>query len=452
MSSVIFPPDFEARMQQQPGVEWLAFARAHDETSPVSIRVNLLKDVGSHGITAEATPIPWADTGLYIKERPVFTLDPAFHAGAYYVQEASSMLLEQALKKILPAHSPVRVLDLCAAPGGKSTHLLSLLPLGSLLVSNEVIRSRATILTENLCKWGYSNVIITSNDPTDFKRLQGFFDIIVLDAPCSGEGLFRKDPNSIREWSVENANLCTLRQQRILHDCWPALKEGGMLVYSTCTYNPEENDENVIRFSREKNCELIKLEVDPSWGVHRTEAGLQCYPDKVRGEGFYLSVLQKKEEQSSGRFRGSKNIFTKPQQVTVNYQHWITSEAHLFQQFKDQLLMMPENVLSDMESISSQLNIVSCGTTVGTVKQNKLVPHHSLAMSVHLNNEAFQLIPVSKEEAIAYLRKENVWKDSFSKGYSIIGYEGLPLGFVNVLDNRMNNLYPSEWRIRMAPV
>src|SRR5260221_14470615 len=225
MTEVFFPHVFAQRMQMQLQQYWKEFLSAHEQPSPNSIRINPLKINRK-----ELENIPWTDFGYYLEQRPSFTFDPLFHAGSYYVQEASSMFLEQALKQTVDLSRPLKVLDLCAAPGGKSTHLLSLLNDQSLLVSNETIRSRATVLSENIQKWGSNNVVVTNNDPEDFQRLEGFFDVIVVDAPCSGEGLFRKDPNAVNEWSEEHIELCVVRQQRIINQVWPSLKKNGVLI------------------------------------------------------------------------------------------------------------------------------------------------------------------------------------------------------------------------------
>jgi 16S rRNA C967 or C1407 C5-methylase (RsmB/RsmF family)/NOL1/NOP2/fmu family ribosome biogenesis protein len=456
MPSLSFPPDFEKRMREQLGEEWSLFEQAHSGNVPVSIRINPKKQ-NATALSAYADKnegMGWSEHGYYLKERPSFTLDPLFHAGAYYVQEASSMLVEQAIKQITNTNTPIRVLDLCAAPGGKSTHLLSLLPGNSLLVSNEVIRARASILAENVLKWGHSNAVVSNNDPHDFQRLKGFFDVVLVDAPCSGEGLFRKDTDARNEWSPENANLCSLRQRRILEDVWPALKEDGYLIYCTCTYNAEENENNLKRFAEEHGAVPIELSLDESWGVAAVGSGgikgYQCYPHQVKGEGFFLSVLQKKEHQVSVRLRSTKNIFSKPVKLTSEYTQWLTDPSQVFLQFRDYLLAFPEILKHEIEFVASQLKIVSAGTTVGTIKHAKLIPDHSLAMSVYLAKNEFSIIQVSKEDALTFLRRDNFWRDGLAKGFSIIEFEGTPLGFVNVLDNRMNNLYPAEWRIRMA--
>src|SRR5574344_2855112 len=233
-----------------------SFLRALEEDAPVSVRLNPVKSFGFQ----EEGKVPWCEQGYYLSERPTFTFDPLFHSGCYYVQEASSMFLDAVLRHYVSR--PVRMLDLCAAPGGKSTLACSALPEGSLLVANELIRSRAQILSENLIKWGYPNCIATNNDPKDFSFLRGFFDLIIVDAPCSGEGMFRKDANALQEWSPENVDLCSKRQLRILYDIWDCLAPEGTLIYSTCTFNERENEDVVARFISENNesCKRINLD------------------------------------------------------------------------------------------------------------------------------------------------------------------------------------------------
>src|SRR6187399_197007 len=242
-----------------------AFKKVHESGEQVtSIRVNPSKQFEISNLKFQ---IPWTEYGYYLEARPSFTFDPLFHAGCYYVQEASSMFLEQAVKQTIDLSQPLKILDLCAAPGGKSTHILSLITKESLLVSNEVIRSRANILTDNIVKWGCSNVIVTNNDPRDFQRLENYFDVMVVDAPCSGSGLFRRDPDAIEEWSEQNVALCSQRQQRILADILPALKNGGVLIYSTCSYSKEEDEEICEWLSDELKIKNEKLKIDLKWNV-----------------------------------------------------------------------------------------------------------------------------------------------------------------------------------------
>ena len=264
------------------------FVRALEEEPVVSIRHNEMK--ARPGIGGEN--VPWALSGRYIAERPAFTADPLFHAGCYYVQEASSMFLEQVVGQYVA--SPVRALDLCAAPGGKSTHLHSLLPAGSMLVSNEPMPLRAQVLAENVIKWGRASAVVTRNEPADFAQFRNFFDFVLVDAPCSGEGMFRKDEQAREQWSEDNVALCEGRQRRIIADVWPSLAEGGMLVYSTCTFNRCENDGNVKWISDNLGgCPVFVNPESPYKGIIATEYGFSLVPGFVRGEGQYCSAVKK---------------------------------------------------------------------------------------------------------------------------------------------------------------
>ena len=300
------PEKFETSISQKLGSDLPAFIESLNESPPVSIRINPHKNKRP----APADPIPWCPFGQYLPQRPVFTLDPLFHAGSYYVQEASSMFLGEALRQSTDLRLPLRVLDLCAAPGGKSTHILSLIGTESLLVSNEVIRSRASILSENIQKWGYPNAIVTNNEASDFQQLKGFFDVIVIDAPCSGEGLFRKDPNAINEWSPDDVQRCSARQKRIVTDVWAALRENGILIYCTCTYNESENEDNLKWLKENYSLDFIRLRTETSWGITEVETnGLFAYrffPHKTRGEGFFLSVMRKTESCATKNMKSKK--------------------------------------------------------------------------------------------------------------------------------------------------
>lgn len=432
--------------------EYDDFMRALQEPPPVSIRLNPSKKISRTDAT-----IPWCADGRYLAERPSFTLDPLFHAGTYYVQEASSMLLEQALTQCLDLQKPLSVLDLCAAPGGKSTHLLSLIGSDSLLVTNEVIRSRASILHENITKWGYRNVIVTNNDPQDFQRLPAFFDLVVVDAPCSGEGLFRKEPDSIEEWTPENVDLCWKRQRRILSDVWPALKPGGTLVYCTCTYNSLENEDNLRWLRDQHNATFRILNIDSSWGVQAVNengiAGYHCYPHRVKGEGFFISVIQKGNDgdMENQKIRSKKNIFqTTSKKIQEQLTPWVTDPGkHEFLQWQDTILLVPVGRLPEIENIAQTLHVVSTGTAVAVLKHEKLVPEHALAMSIYVNSGNFPSIELTKEQAISFLRKEAIAVQG-EKGFTLMTYQGIPLGWGNVLPNRVNNLYPANWRIRMG--
>lgn len=434
---------------------------------PVSIRMNVRK--------CDALPsvhrVPWAFAGVYLSRRPSFTFDPLFHAGCYYVQEASSMFVEQVLRTYV-SH-PVVMLDLCAAPGGKSTHVRSLLPEGSLLVANEVMRNRSQVLAENLVKWGDAEVIVTNNSPADFGKQGALFDVVLTDVPCSGEGMFRKDEVAIEEWSVNNVANCWQRQRSILTDVWPALKPGGLLIYSTCTYNKEENEENVAWIARELGAEVLEVPCDPAWGVTGNLAGsdfpvYRFLPHRTQGEGFFLAALRKaggetmetssvvgasvakgkaRKEKGKG---GNKGQVMPPAEVKT----WIEqSESFRFEVKGTRLVAFPERHFDVYTQLQSTLQMLSAGIAVAELKGRDWTPHHSLAMSTLLNRSAFPQAELTYEQAIAYLRKEVVVLDAtVPRGHVLLTYRHVPLGFAKNIGNRANNLYPQEWRIRSSYV
>src|SRR5215204_1914653 len=306
------------------GFEQKAFEDVHaSDEQLTSIRVNPLKAFKSDGhwsftqnthksIFDLKDKIPWSSFGYYLPQRPSFTFDPLFHAGCYYVQEASSMFLEEALKQTVDLSKKIKLLDLCAAPGGKSSHIQSLISPDSLLVSNEVIRNRTGVLKQNVIKWGSDNVVVTNNDPQNFSRLEGFFDVLVVDAPCSGSGLFRRDAEAINEWSEQNVLLCCGRQKRIIADAFACLKEGGVLIYSTCSFSKEEDEDIADWLVQELKMKNERLKVEDLWGIVETESektgsfGYRFFPDKTKGEGFYLACFIKTTGSDEINYRGAK--------------------------------------------------------------------------------------------------------------------------------------------------
>jgi 16S rRNA C967 or C1407 C5-methylase (RsmB/RsmF family)/NOL1/NOP2/fmu family ribosome biogenesis protein len=443
------PTEFTNHMRSKLGDEFGAFQQSLGELSPVSVRINPRK---RNKITSD-TRVAWTDFGFYLSERPKFTFDPLFHAGTYYVQEASSMFLEQVFKQHVN-HEDLNILDLSAAPGGKSTHILSLIDNRSLLVSNEVIRSRASILAENILKWGYPNSIVTNNDPQDFARLSGFFDVIVVDAPCSGEGMFRKEPESVNEWSPENVNLCSSRQKRILADVWPALKENGILIYSTCTYNEQENEDNLKWLKENNEVEFLNIELDPAWGVVESSLenikGYRFYPHHVNGEGFFISAIRKKES-TRENFKVKKTLTVASKKVKEALLPWIIQpNAFEFFQHQDYVFIFPAAKANELEIVKQNLRLVQAGTTLASTKHEKLIPEHGSAVSIYLNEENFPLVELDYQQAIQLLRRETFeWIDQ-PKGFQLVKYDGVPLGWINSLGNRFNNLYPIDWRIRTS--
>lgn len=449
-------------LQGVPGFNEAAFRHVHEFGAQVtSIRINpgkwpqstpatIAKAFGPLHAPLVVAPVPWSQYGYYVAPRPPFTFDPQFHAGCYYVQEASSLFLEQALLQSIDLSKPLKVLDLCAAPGGKSTHLQSLLSADSLLVSNDVIRSRAAILRQNIIKWGGENVVVTNNDPQHFAQLEGFFDVIVVDAPCSGSGLFRRDSEAIAEWSPDNVQLCCGRQKRIVADVFPALKEGGLLIYSTCSYSKEEDEDIGDWMFANLHVESVWVTLQHDWHIIETESekhktfGYRFFPDKVSGEGFYLSVFKKTAETGASRLKEARLEKPTAAEKTV-IQKWLTDDSR-------ELFRIPyvygllKKFVPDYAVLRNYLNIQYAGIAIGEVMRDKLVPEHALALSSIVS----QTVPVTEvdyDTAIQYLQRRDIFMETKTKGWQLIAYEGHNVGWINALQNRTNNYYPKDWRI-----
>ena len=433
------------------GFDKEAFEKVHASGEQItSIRINPFKlsespQVPSFGgDLGEA--VPWTKYGYYLNQRPSFTFDPFFHAGCYYVQEASSMFLEQALKQTVDLSQALKVLDLSAAPGGKSTHIQSLISKDSLLVSNEVIRSRANILKDNIIKWGCNNVVVTNNDPKDFARLKNYFDIIIVDAPCSGSGLFRREPEAMKEWNLNNVAFCSQRQQRILADVWPALKKEGVLIYSTCSYSKEEDEEIVHWLQNELTIANCQLAVNDSWSIVESGSGYRFWPDKLKGEGFFIACFRKTNGEEESFFKTKK----KPEQLNKKekdiVEKWIKTGGLEFIKHQDTVYVWPFNAVTDFNILLNNLRVIYSGTIVGELMRDKLVPHHAFAMS-GLVNETIPTAELNYEQAIQYLQKKDLKLQRVNTGWQSVTFRGHELGWVNVLPGRINNYYPKELRI-----
>ena len=397
------PEDFVRGTRQLMGeTRFNSYLEAFEKEAPVSIRLNVTKGRFFCDILGDVTkelslcymPVAWCAEGYYLEGRPQFTFDPLFHAGCYYVQEAASMFVTHVIKWIMEngqwkMETPLQMLDLCAAPGGKSTAMLSVLPEDCTLVSNEPIPTRAQILLENITKWGAKNCIVTNNYPRDFKKAKAKFDLILCDVPCSGEGMFRKDPATISEWSVQNVEKCWRLQREIVADAWECLNPGGIMIYSTCTFNTKENEENVRWIMEEYDAEVIDIPIDPSWHITGSlldgfEAPVYRFiPGITKSEGLFVCVLRKRGEWREAR--GKRNDLRQLKCLSID----------------------------GMQELST--------------------PTADLPYS----------------EALKYLRGEAIVLPADApRGIVTVTYKGFALGPVKNIGNRANNLYPKPWRIK----
>lgn len=393
---------------------WQHFVESFNEESSTSIRFNPWK-MPSEQIFAGAKPVPWCKDGFWLKERPNFTKDPLLHAGAYYVQEAGSMFLDTVLREYIK--TPVLALDLCAAPGGKSTLMRAALPAGSMLVSNEVDRKRANILLENIQKQGHSDILITHNYPQDFNKTHWLFDLILVDAPCSGEGLFRKDKEAIKEWSLNNVLFCQKRQRQILSDIWPCLKEGGLLIYSTCTFNTRENEENVKFIMEKLGAEILPVSIKTEWHITGSllkdwqEPVYRFIPGTTKSEGLFIAVLRKK----------GSSVFP---------------------------AILPQSARKHAAA-NKLIHLLYDGKALPEQKGKEEIPTAAQALSLNFPKNKYPRVNLTLEQARHYLHREALIlpKDT-PKGFVIVCYQNQALGFVKNLGDRANNLYPKNWAIK----
>ena len=444
------PIDFETRMRGQIGAEYDSYVAALEAPMPTSIRLNPHK---SSALADTNDVVGWEPQGRYLAERPVFTLDPLLHAGAYYVQEASSMFAGYALRQIIGNETNIHILDLCAAPGGKSTHYASLIGDKGLLVCNEVISSRVPILCENLTKWGCPNAVVTNNDPSDFGRLGGFFDVVAVDAPCSGEGMFRRDAVAVNEWSVANTRICAQRQQRIVADVWDALKPGGYLIYSTCTFCPDEDENLMSWIANEFGAENIAIDIKPEWNITPIEkdgcVGYRFIQHRTRGEGFFCCVFRKTDGSSASSKKLKNKVTPVPKKLIPRLQEMTTGTDFEYYLKNDTAIAVPQAIASDVLTIADALTVRKMGTAIAHIFGDKLAPEHNLALSWALNRQAFNAVELPIPDALRYLHRDNVFVTDAATGFNLVTYNNLPLGWIKNIGNRWNNLYPQNWKIRM---
>ena len=467
------PSDFAEYTRRLMGdASYSRLAAALDSSDmPTSIRLNPFK---SSGLDVDSrlpdARVPWCEsTGRYLSSRPNFTFDPLLHAGVYYVQEAGSMFVDHVVRTLI--NSPVRMLDLCAAPGGKSTALRAALPEGSLLFSNEPMRARAQILSENLQKFGHEDVVVTNSYPRDYRKSRLLFDAILADVPCSGEGMFRKDDGARQEWSMQNVDNCWHLQREIVGEIWDSLRPGGLLIYSTCTFNAHEDEENVEWIARELGADFVELPVPDDWHITRALSGTapvyRFMPGFSRSEGLFLAVLRKHGDSdalmaadaASGaspkkrnrRAASSQKTKTKASRTATGL---INPELYTVCQDGDVVRAIPARWTGIYETAcASPLRVIHAGIELGTEKGRDIIPSQSLALARCIDRAAFPCVELDYATAIAYLRKEAIaMPEGTPRGFVLQSYRGHALGFVKNIGNRANNLYPQEWRIKSSHV
>ena len=475
----LLSPAFLERMQKMLGDEYEDFIKSYEAPRTYGLRVNTAKiscEEFEKIVPFPVTPIPWIPNGYFYPGdvRPSFC--PLYQAGLYYLQEPSAMTPASCL----PVTPGENILDLCAAPGGKATALGAMLNGSGLLVANDISSSRTRALLRNIELFGIANAFVTNETPAHLKdRFPEFFHKILLDAPCSGEGMFRKDPVAVEEWSPENVEICWQRQRRIIADIWDALKPGGILIYSTCTFNTKEDEENARWIQQEYGGEPLTVQVQENWNItgdllsdkgDHSKSSIPVYhffPHKTKGEGFFLVAFRKPETEeeipvsSSAKEKAFKKKDKKGTAASspVSKEYLNMAKSWLNDENSDKYILLAEGTnirafsqyyTNELATMKQSLKIVSAGIEIGEVKGKDLIPNHALAMCTSLLcREAFATEEISYEQAITYLRKEAITLPvTAPRGYVLLTYRHIPLGFVKNIGNRANNLYPQEWRIR----
>ena len=427
---------------------------ALNEEAAVSVRINNRKKSSMYN-SAENSVVAWCGSGQYLDARPNFTLIPQLHSGCFYVQDASSMIYEEIVRRLTDGGDmPVNYLDMCAAPGGKTTAAINALPAKSLVVANEFVAQRANILKENLQKWGSPDVIVTNSSAEKLGCLHGLFDIVSVDAPCSGEGMMRKDDEAVRQWTPDLVNQCASLQWDILINIWEALKKDGILIYSTCTFNRIENELMVERICEELGGETVDMQFPSEWGIiPGKQTKHSCYrfmPHRTRGEGLFVAVIKKSSEHETFRFKQKKNNLAIK---TFNSDWLINKQEYSYVQIGEMICALRSLHMPIYAALTQVAKVMQSGIELAVEKRKDVVPQHALSQSWELNEKVFPRVELDYTSAITYLRRENILLPQTAPiGYVIVSYDGFPLGFVKNLGNRSNNLYPQEWRIRNANV
>jgi len=454
-----FPSRFIERLRAEMGAdESRALLEALDTEPPATVRANPAK--GWRPADAEAAPVPWWEGGYYLSQRPLFTVDPAFHAGCYYVQEAASQFVGRIVAGCAPEGK--RILDLCAAPGGKTTLYASLVGPDGLVVANEIDRRRVQVLADNVRKWGTGNVAVVAGDSPAVCAFAGTFDVVAVDAPCSGEGMFRKDPNARAEWSEGNVNLCVERQQALLDDAWQALKPGGLLIYSTCTFNREEDERQLERLTErvgeDEFAAASEVPCDPTWGIVTGHAGavqtFRFFPHRTRSEGLFVAVVAKSAE-AQGTARPTRSARPRrsplaeiPRTAWRELAGWLREpDACEFVQAGETCYAFRRAQAELIRQLAAATGVIYSGVAMGQLYNGRLKPDHALALSTAFDRSRVPSAELDAERAVEYLRRGTVLPQGLAEGMNLITHDGRPIGFAKRIGHRVNNLYPQTMRI-----
>ena len=446
------PEEFRLCMRRQLGDAEAERLFSALDTEPVtSIRLNPAKPAQ----VFEGERIGWSEYGRYLAMRPQFTLDALLHGGAYYVQEASSQFVGYLLRDL--ELEGCRVLDMCAAPGGKSTIYSTLVGRRGLVVANDISRSRALALSDNVQRWGMGNVMVTCNQPSHIGAFEEWFDVVAVDAPCSGEGMFRKMDEARTEWTPSSPDMCAERQREILSEAWRALRPGGRLIYSTCTFNDRE-DEGVVEWLAEEFGDELqpieRVELSDAWGIVRSDIGAcQCfhfYPHRTRGEGFFAMVVRKREgTQHRASVKSRRKLFALPAKSDIaELERWVDNPRDMtFRLVGDVVYGYHRDVVDDVVALSESLSVIYSGVCMGQIFKRKLRPEHPLALYVGFNPEVVPNVELSQEDALDYLRRQDIPSAQFEEGINRVMSRGVAIGFVKRIGARCNNMYPKDLRI-----
>lgn len=448
------PIAFTERMRKQLGAkEAESLFAVLDSASPVAVRLNPAK-CGDEGVWSDGEQVAWCNSGRKLRERPSFTLDTAFHAGAYYVQEAAS----QFIAHIIAGEDlqGKRVLDMCSAPGGKTTIYSTAVGESGLVVANEYVRSRANILVDNVSKWGMGNVLVTNNAPEHLAQFEGWFDVVAVDAPCSGEGMFRKEEVARTDWSEEAVKMCAARQMSIVREAWQSLKDDGLFIYSTCTFNDEE-DEGVLRAFIEEYGDVFapshRIDIDEDWGIVRGEVGafqtFRFFPHRTDSEGLFVAVARKAEPTTQRTPKARKRVMQEVDKASrKELSRWLQdAENYTFAQVGDTIYTYRVEQFKAVQALSEGLTAIYSGVAMGQLFKGKLKPDWALSQYVGLNREAVAVEELDEARALDYLRKRDIAVGTMAEGINLVTHQGRALGFVKRIGARCNNLYPNSLKI-----